>query len=449
MKHSMENNFIQNKAEHVTSRLYHLMPIGIGTENVESLTSYFARLAEAHCVTPGLLAAQCEPLLGKNYDIGGSGRLVFQSNLKKLNGFSPDAHKIVEVLEYLTLFKNLRFLTMITWSNIISNSRMYKDFLAWCPYCYEEWRNLGQAIYNPLIWHFSIVSVCSKHKINLVSECPKCNDRIPVLGRKSRVGYCSRCGTWLGQYDVDSEICCTIEEENTTQEWIINFIGKLLKIAPCLSQVPQREFMSSFFEGIISAFTAGGESKSELARRLNIGAAALGSWEHGHFIPQLDYLLRVCYGLDIDFAEIVLGKQEVKKVRIPETSKYLFSERVNIEKLDQMKIKKLLNDLLKEEQVPSIYKITQSTGYRAKIIKSNFPHEYNKIVLKHREYKKRKSMEEKSILHNKIRGCVIELIEEGTYPTLKAVREQLSKNCFYGDNENIEVWRRALRESGL
>lgn len=37
------------------SRLYHLEPIGIGTPYVESLTSYIARLAEAHCLTPKLL----------------------------------------------------------------------------------------------------------------------------------------------------------------------------------------------------------------------------------------------------------------------------------------------------------------------------------------------------------------------------------------------------------
>lgn len=34
------------------SRLYRLEPVGIGTPYVESLTSYIARLAAEHCVTP-------------------------------------------------------------------------------------------------------------------------------------------------------------------------------------------------------------------------------------------------------------------------------------------------------------------------------------------------------------------------------------------------------------
>ena len=39
------------------SRLYHLEPIGIGTPEVESLSSYLNRLAQAHCVTVNTLIA--------------------------------------------------------------------------------------------------------------------------------------------------------------------------------------------------------------------------------------------------------------------------------------------------------------------------------------------------------------------------------------------------------
>jgi hypothetical protein len=42
---------------HVPARstLYALKPIGVGTPRVECLTSYIARLADAHCVFPGVL----------------------------------------------------------------------------------------------------------------------------------------------------------------------------------------------------------------------------------------------------------------------------------------------------------------------------------------------------------------------------------------------------------
>ena len=37
------------------SHLYHLQPVGVGTAQVESLTSYLIRLAEVHDVSPGIL----------------------------------------------------------------------------------------------------------------------------------------------------------------------------------------------------------------------------------------------------------------------------------------------------------------------------------------------------------------------------------------------------------
>ena len=40
------------------TRLYHSSPIGLGTPMVESLTGYIVRLAEAHCVSAGILYAK-------------------------------------------------------------------------------------------------------------------------------------------------------------------------------------------------------------------------------------------------------------------------------------------------------------------------------------------------------------------------------------------------------
>ena len=49
------------------SRLYSLEPVGMGTPHVESLTSYIARLAEAHCVTPRILIEREISLLREKY----------------------------------------------------------------------------------------------------------------------------------------------------------------------------------------------------------------------------------------------------------------------------------------------------------------------------------------------------------------------------------------------
>ena len=53
------------------SRLYYLKPISIGTAYVEGLVSYICRLAEAHCVSPGILTKQeILPSFREHYSIG-------------------------------------------------------------------------------------------------------------------------------------------------------------------------------------------------------------------------------------------------------------------------------------------------------------------------------------------------------------------------------------------
>lgn len=100
------------------SYLYSLPPLGIGTPNVESLTGYVARLAEAHCVSPGdLIAHKCRSLVkrpqGKSY------LHQVSSSTETLNGTGQMAIDFIQVLENLTLRQELRYLTLLQWANVL------------------------------------------------------------------------------------------------------------------------------------------------------------------------------------------------------------------------------------------------------------------------------------------------------------------------------------------
>jgi len=92
------------------SKLYSLEPIGVGTELVESLTGYVARLAEAHAVAVGdlvgrLLSDLADPRgaiitpAAKASRVGGHG---FRACSYALNGVSDRAAKLVHALETAT-----------------------------------------------------------------------------------------------------------------------------------------------------------------------------------------------------------------------------------------------------------------------------------------------------------------------------------------------------------
>src|SRR5713226_2331435 len=113
------------------SRLYHLKPIGIGTARTESCTSYVTRLAKEHCVSAHLLishelvAASKKPnLLRAESTFVRSGN--YRRTMKSLNGRGCTARDWVEIIERLTLQRGLRFLTMLTWCNVLTDQSLLR-----------------------------------------------------------------------------------------------------------------------------------------------------------------------------------------------------------------------------------------------------------------------------------------------------------------------------------
>lgn len=187
-------------------------PIGIGTPDVESLTSYITRLAEAHSVKVGtLITKEIMPLLKEKYNY---------TFLKKFDSDIKISKEMVRVIEELTLIKNLKFLTMQTWSIVFPQNKLCSN-QSWCPICFEEQKRKNQQIYKPLIWSLISVKICLKHRTALNKKCSYCKKLVPQLAPNSRNGYCSNCNSWLGNDN------CIIENIDEHVNYI-NGIGKLL-----------------------------------------------------------------------------------------------------------------------------------------------------------------------------------------------------------------------------
>jgi hypothetical protein len=211
------------------SILYSIPPIGIDTGDVEGLTSYICRLAEAHCVSPtNLLRYQIEPATGK-----GRGKAAKSVNLQSHpSGDNRVAVRYVEALEYLTMQPNLSELTLSSWlmgkrssGNILTSLfvdrpiSMLKTCREWCPDCLDEWQNSDREIYEPLLWSLSLVAICPHHDRLLEQVCPGCNQSQPIFAAKTRVGRCSHCHDWLGVSIADLDLGCS-EERKVWLSWL-------------------------------------------------------------------------------------------------------------------------------------------------------------------------------------------------------------------------------------
>jgi TniQ protein len=179
------------------ARLYSIPPIAVGTAVAESLTSYVARLAEAHALElRHLMRWEVHP------------RMEPRRSLRHwaLNGTGRMAQKAVTALEALTGRCDLRYLTFVPWSDTLNVTPMLRREKAWCPHCYAEWRRSGGVIYEPLLWAVRVIERCRHHDVPLAIECPfaDCRARSSPLFGRSRVGYCSACRRWLGRDETGS-----------------------------------------------------------------------------------------------------------------------------------------------------------------------------------------------------------------------------------------------------
>jgi hypothetical protein len=95
----------------IRSRFSRLEPIGIGTPEVECLTSYISRLAAEHCVSPRkLLYKTVLAPAGKN-TVHYSTSSEFSASL--INGMGRLAGLTVEVMKQLTLRNDLQYTTTL------------------------------------------------------------------------------------------------------------------------------------------------------------------------------------------------------------------------------------------------------------------------------------------------------------------------------------------------
>lgn len=286
------------------SRLYHLEPVGVGTPHVESLSGYASRLAEEHSTTLYyLFSEEVAPLIDKPGTI--SGRVSFASFSKAANGLGVTAADLVEVLEKLTLRRDLRLTTLLPWAGLISSKNLTRELRAWCPACYGDTVAGGGKVYDQLLWQIQCVTACARHERRLEHECPHCGRRQVPLGHRIRPGFCGRCLGWLGHgpssylREQSSESGQIMEEELIAAKEV----GKLLAAAPDLSPRVALTCLSANLRRRAGSMFQGRGVTSPL--RLPADKQTIRCWIRGTQSPSLPLLLKTCLTLNVSPVDLL------------------------------------------------------------------------------------------------------------------------------------------------
>ena len=349
------------------SRFYSIAPVGVGTPQVESLSGYIARLAEAHLLSVGDMVGRqsmSRPSTTVSKRMAGGqvrrpGEQVFHATAYAINGVSPWALKWVRTLERLTCCCHLDSLTLLPLRNTLSDMFLFKRRRSWCPHCYETDRETG-TVYERLLWTLRGIAVCPIHVAPLEEKCPFCCKALPPLAAHSRPGYCSSCGHWLGK-QAERSLLRANPSEADYELYAATTAGELLALCSTAGRLSRARFTTNLricIDRLVS-----GNTKA-FAAFTRASSAAVQSWVSAKMRPRLDVLIRVCFHLGIP-AGALLTSRRLAGVNWPAVKAHFpdYDRGVKAEQSSE-EVRRLMRAALREEECPSVPELSKRLRYR-------------------------------------------------------------------------------------
>jgi len=271
------------------STLHALMPMGQGTTDVESLTSYFCRLAHSHGMTARNLAAWTlehyeQPIPDD-----------FKWFRRSFAGMSEETEQWAVWLSELTGVADLDHLTLAPWRHLISNPSLTPVSDRWCPCCLTEDLASQASPYLRLNWDLAPATVCLRHKVELVSECPHCG-KSNVRNRASTVvvGYCTSCGGFLG----DAKTIPATPQAL----WVARQVGQMLATRPHVTS----DGVAKLLEAIIECMAQG--NVATFAQKLGLSKSGVWHWVRKGGLPTLPAWLAIALHGGIGLERLFAGE---------------------------------------------------------------------------------------------------------------------------------------------
>lgn len=366
--------FLKGIAPPACSQLYSPEPVGIGTPMVESLTSYIVRVSFAHCVTVGtLIGREIAPLIDKGYLTDKSLSSIstqFMYIARAVNGVGVTAEDWINVLQVLTMRRELRLLTMLPWKNLTSDMYLLRETRAWCPDCYEEWHRQRKPIYDPLLWSLEAVTVCPDHKRFLLDQCLQCKKLHPALPRFSLPGYCPHCFSWLGDVtsDCSAEAVVPNKDQLDWHRYAVEQIGDVFK-ALYQGASLQRELVPRLISTCIQLSTRG-NLKAFVSRFNSFSYPTITNWLKGSRLPTLGRLIEICYRTGVSVKDIIF--EEYSGISLePAPIRSRDSYYLTID--DIVRIEATLALMLEENPPPSRLEVSKRIGCHVYTLRTHFP----------------------------------------------------------------------------
>lgn len=406
------------------SRLYRLAPAGVGTAEVESLTSYIIRLAAAHAVETGtLFARELVPVTGRSYLLTPERKprasaLLFLKDIHALNGASYGAAAFSEALSSLTCHPHLHLLTMLPWKGVLSLSGLTRRTRAWCPGCYAEQRTRQEPVTDALLWTLSCVTACARHRRRLETVCAHCGRSSPWLTNKARAGHCFRCQAWLGSVNPSGARDGAMTTDLAERVQVAALAGEVLSLSPRLEgsrALSQQNFVARL-SGYIRQLTKG--NVAAFARFIGSDYLKVRQLKAGINLPTLEVQIHLLRRLRLTAADFFDGRPAA--VARPEQRDIYLPHK-------KAEVRSFLEAALTDPTCPSLGELAARLGYkREALLRSLYPELCRAICARHRAVRDTSSFHRVRLYDDQALRAVLQAaLQETPAPALQAVAERL------------------------
>ncbi len=343
-----------------------------------------------------------------------------------MNGYGIIATDFVEILNQLTFINKLQFLTLIPFSNILITKGLLRSHKAWCPMCYQNWKQNQQIIYDPLLWSLNDAKVCLIHEHPLMQTCLHCHRGLLWLSWKSNLGYCSHCSQWLGGSSNTSIV--------TQERWISETLGEFLANADQLYSVLTQEHIQKSFIHAVHQITEG--NMAAFAAMHKIPKNTFWGWYSGKNCPSLSASLQICYNFQISLSQFLTQDFNLSTTHYQNLKleiKYSKNTRSSPKTLNLNYIENTLTSILFQarDPLPTITEIAKQLKINRRVLSRHFPTLCHQIVVKRRNYMGMCHLAAIERCCQEIKEAIISLHQSGEYPTESRVCELISNPGYF------------------
>ena len=406
------------------SALYAFPPIGVGTADVESLTSYFCRLAVAHCVSSTDLLHRISKTCGwsappKNFwkDVN-------------LSGMGDVAERYACALSEMTSVERLHLLTLLPWRNVVAQRSRAPATSRWCAACFKDDLVRGRTPYFRLTWDVGDVDVCLEHGGRLADTCPDCG-RTGARNNAACVipGWCCHCGAPL------SGVRVAPRSATPAETWKAAQVGQLLATQASLLSAPDR---ASMMEGILKLMKQlDGGMNARFARRIGANKSTVHWWLKQGGVPTLAAHLGIASQTGVSLLALLNGAidDSIPILRESPSLAELFPDyrkRASPRQREGSDIKEQMDEMRQSDFAISVRETARRLNVHRRQLYRRDNEKAHIIGAKWQEEQRHRSEQHRLEAVRAIEAAVEDILSRGKAPNLREVQQLVPREVLGG-----------------